>query len=99
MPRYKVMVDDNFHHMDEEERYEHGVYETVEEAIAACHAIVNHSLQKAYKPGISAEALYELYTHFGDDPFIVVVDGADEKVEFSAWDYAKARSRIVCEER
>ena len=54
---------------------------------------------KSVQARISAEALYELYTHFGDDPFIVVVDGADEKVEFSAWDDAKARSRIVCEER
>ena len=24
MSRYKVMVDDNFHYMDEDERYQHG---------------------------------------------------------------------------
>ena len=36
MSRYKVMVDDNFHHMDEDERYQHGVFLTAEEAISAC---------------------------------------------------------------
>jgi hypothetical protein len=25
-PRYKVMVDDNFHYQDEDERWEYGVY-------------------------------------------------------------------------
>ena len=99
MPRYKVMLDDNFHAMDEDKRHEHGVYETVEEAIEACRRIVDESLKEMLKPGISADALYELYTHFGDDPFIVVVDGADDHVKFSAWSYAEARSRAVCEGR
>jgi hypothetical protein len=31
MPRYKVVVDDNFHYQDPDERREQGVYETVEE--------------------------------------------------------------------
>jgi hypothetical protein len=99
MPRYKVLVDDNFHYMDEDERYEHGVYETAEEAIAACRGIVDQSLEEGYKPGISAEALYEGYVSFGDDPFIVVLDGADDNAKFSAWSYAKERSRVICGER
>src|SRR5712664_1507451 len=32
MPRYQVMVDDNFHYQDSDERREQGTYETVEEA-------------------------------------------------------------------
>jgi hypothetical protein len=100
MPRYKVLVDDNFHYHDPNDRRLHGVYETAAEAIAACRAIVEKSLEEEGRPGISAESLYERYTSFGDDPFIVV-DGADAdaRVTFSAWSYAKERCGAICEER
>ena len=32
-------------------------------------------------PGISAEALFDRYTSFGDDPFIVTLDGVDRARE------------------
>ena len=83
MPRYKVMVDDNFHYHEPDERREHGVYETAEEAIAACRAIVDRSIEEERRPGFSAEALYDRYTSFGDDPFIVVIDGVDDRATFS----------------
>ncbi|MGO9046173.1 MAG: hypothetical protein ACLQFW_04690 [Xanthobacteraceae bacterium] len=98
MPRYKVMVHDNFHYQ-EDDRWEQGVYESVERAIAACRGIVDKSLEEGYKPGISAKKLYDHYVSFGDDPFIVVLDGADERAEFSAWSYAKERCRGICQER
>lgn len=99
MPRYKVMIDDNFHYQDLDERREHGTYETVQEALAACRAIVDRSLAEEYRPGISAEALYDRYTSFGDDPFIMVLDGADDSAAFSAWTYAKERSQVISGER
>jgi hypothetical protein len=68
----------------------------LEEAIAACRAIVDESLDEVYKAGISAEALYESYVSFGDDPFIVVIDGSDADAKFSAWSYAKERCRAKC---
>lgn len=40
MPRYKAMVDDNFHYMDKTSRSERGTFDTVEEALAACRHIV-----------------------------------------------------------
>ena len=43
MSRYKVMVDDNFHYM-EDDRYELGTFSTIEEAIAACKRIVDDDL-------------------------------------------------------
>jgi hypothetical protein len=98
MPRYKVMVDDNFHYQDSDERWEQGTYETMEEALAACRRIVDQSLESEYRPGVSAEALYGRYIHFGDDPFIVVLDGSDERVAFSAWSYAKERCHAICGE-
>jgi hypothetical protein len=99
MPRYKVMVDANFHYQDSNERREQGIYETVEEALAACRGLVDQSLAEEYGPGISAEALHGRYMSFGDDPFIVVLDGADDRAAFSAWSYAKERCRVLCGEQ
>jgi hypothetical protein len=96
MPRYKVLVDDNFHYQDEEERREHGVYATLEEAMVVCRGLVDRSLEAQFRPGISAEVLYDHYRSFGEDPFILVVDGTDEAASFSAWDYAKERCRVMC---
>jgi len=96
--RYKVMVDDNFNYMDEDARWERGTYATLEEALTVCRRLVENSLQEGYRPGISAQALYDGYVMHGDDPFIVVVDGTDESAKFSAWDYARERSRQICGE-
>jgi hypothetical protein len=86
---YKVLVDDNFHYIDESERYTHGQFDTLEAAIAACKRIVDASLDEEFRPGITAERLLSRYTSFGLDPFVV---GADVgSVPFSAWEYAKAR--------
>jgi hypothetical protein len=92
------MVDDNFHYQDPDERREHGTYETVQEALAACRGIVDRSLKEEYRPGISAEALYDRYKSFGDDPFIMVIDGAGDGATFSAWSYAEERCRVICVE-
>lgn len=96
MPRYKVMVDDNFHYQESDERREYGAYQTLEEALAACRGLVDKSLREEYRPGISAQDLYDRYTSFGDDPFIMVIEGADDRAKFSAWDYAKDRCRVIC---
>jgi hypothetical protein len=96
MSRYRVMVDDNFHYQDESERREHGVYETLEEARAACRALVDRSLVEEYRPGISAERLFDRYKSFGEDPFILAVAGANDGVLFSAWTYAEERCAGIC---
>jgi hypothetical protein len=88
---YQVLVDDNFHYQDESERVKRGVFATPEEAIAACRSIVDRYLANAFKPGMTAAALFESYTSFGEDPFIVPDSPADEPVKFSAWDYARQR--------
>jgi len=96
MPRYKVLVDDNFHYQDADERREAGTYESLADALAACRSIVDRSLAEEHRPGISAEALLDRYRSFGEDPFITVLDGADASATFSAWDYAKERCRALC---
>jgi hypothetical protein len=94
--RYTVMVDDNYHYMDKDERYKHGDFTTAAEAIAAARKIVDDYLATAYEPGMNASVLYSSYTSFGDDPFIV---SPGKEVEFSAWDYAKARCEEICAEK
>jgi hypothetical protein len=89
---YTVRVDDNFHYMDKEYRRTHGEYETLEAALKASKEIVNGFLASAHTPGMSAEDLYQRYTSFGDDPFII----GPEDVDFSAWEYAKARCAELC---
>lgn len=91
---YQVFVDDNFHHMDEEERYKHGDFQTFEEALTACRSIVDEYLQSNYKEGITADELYQNYTMFGEDPFIL---GENIPFHFSAWDYAKEKCSEICE--
>lgn len=89
--RYKVMVDDNFHFMDEDYRYAWKSFQTVEEAVEECKRMVDSDLVGFLKPGMTAAELYDMYTSFGDDPFIVRIDPNDP-IHFSAWDYAKERS-------
>ena len=74
--KYEVFVDDNFHFLDESERYRLGAFETCEEAVAVCKKIVDEFLEKGYKKGMSFKELYEGYTGFGEDPFIISDDKA-----------------------
>lgn len=99
MSRYKVMVDDNFHYTDEDERHEHGIFATADEAIAACKRIVDQDLEHALKPGITEQELYDAYTAFGEDPSVVPVASTDSAVHFSAWEYARERCRALTSPR
>jgi hypothetical protein len=85
---YLVLVDDNFHYMDPDERWTLGRYATLAEAITACKQLVEECLGEYFQPGMSADELYSQYTSFGDDPFIL---GSSQRVPFSAWDYTKKR--------
>jgi hypothetical protein len=90
--QYTVFVDDNYHYMDESERYQHGVFETAEEAVAACEKIVDESLQWAYHPGMTSGELMEGYVTFGEDPWI----SPPPEGGFSARDYARGRCKELC---
>ena len=91
---YKVFVDDNFHYMDESERYEKGEFGSFDAAVAECKRMVDEYLVGHYIPGKTADELYDSYTSFGEDPFIIPVpEGADR---FSAWAYAEKRCKDIC---
>ncbi len=91
---FRVLVDDNFHYMDQDERYEHGSYPTLEAATLAAQAIVDDFLLDASQPGMTAGELFDCYTNFGEDPFIVAP--GESRVLFSAWDYARRRCEELC---
>ncbi len=94
MTVFHVRVDDNYHFMDEAERYELGAYASLEAAVAAAQALVDRELLAAFKPGLTAAQLYAQYTAFGPDPFIAPDDG--QAVTFSAWAYARERCEALC---
>jgi hypothetical protein len=97
---YRVLVDDNFHYMDENYRNNLGEFRSYSEALAVCTEVVDRFLEHEYVPGMSESALYFRYMMFGSDPFIVERSEApDTSPGFSAWDYAKVRCRELCGER
>ena len=79
--KYKVFVDDNYHYMDEGERYPVGSYDTFAEALEKCKEITITSLKHLYEKGMTPDELHAQWSSFGEDPFI---RGADEPVPFSA---------------
>ena len=90
---FTIRVADNFHYMDEDETYTAGEFATWEEALVAARERVDRSLAEAYTPGMTADALFGQYTSFGDDPYIVPTPAGEK---FSAWDYARQRSEVIC---
>ena len=84
------MVDDNFHYMDESERYCAGEFDSYQEALACAKLIVDECLQTSIEPGKTPDVIYGEYTGFGEDPFIIG-DGIEEHPRFSAWEYARVR--------
>jgi hypothetical protein len=91
--RYVVMVNENSHYMDESERYQQGSFDSCEKAVVRCKRIVDEFLADARRPGMPVDALYELYMHFGEDPYVISDDAG---CKFSAWDYAKLRCAALC---
>ena len=94
--RYRVLVDDNFHYMDESERYALGEFDTLEAAVAACKRLVDEFLTSSYRPGMTAAELLTQYALFGEDPFVYT---GDDTVPFSARDYASDKVRTICRDR
>ena len=58
---YKVFVDDNFHYMNDECRYELGVFTSFEKAVAACKRIVDADrlARGPCRAGLSARAVHD----------------------------------------
>ena len=91
---YVVMVEDNSHFMDAESRSRLGEFAEADTAMAQCRRIVDEFLRSNHRPGMSAEDLNDSYVMFGEDAYICCVD--TPAVIFSAWDYAREQSDLLC---
>ncbi len=95
--KYRIFTGDNFHPYDEDDVDDEGSYATQEEAIAAAKLIVDKSLRwertQSRNPA-DPDELYDRYMDFGDDPVI----RPHTVPNFSAWEYAKSRSKEICRE-
>lgn len=97
-PPFRVMIDDNFHFMDEDERIESGTFQTYEAAVKAAKKIVDRSLRwerSQCKNPTNPKELYHRYTDFGDDPFVMPQPPGEH---FSAWGFAEQRCHDICRE-
>lgn len=90
MTGFTVYVDDNYHYMDEDERWTLGVFGSAEEALSAAEDLVTKSVTAMYEAGMSASEVFGRYQMFGNDPFIVGV--GFERRSFHAWDFARTES-------
>ncbi len=93
MMNYIVRVEENSRYMDEAERYTLGEFTDAEVAISAAKRLVDEDLNSLYRAGMTAQQLYQHYTSFGHDAYII---SQDESCHFSARDYAAERSREIC---
>lgn len=92
---YTVMVDDNFHFMDQDERWKYGEFTSLEAAIEACKSVVDECLADYLEPNMTPDQLYSQYKMLGDDPYVV---GPTKDKSFSSWDYAEQRSKEICQQ-
>lgn len=88
---WTVYVDDNFHYMDEDERYCFGTFNSLDAAEAACRKIVDYFLLNYSAK--TAEELYQSYVTFGEDPWIAGQHSEADAPVFCAWEYAKKRCK------
>jgi hypothetical protein len=89
---FKVFCDDMYHYQDEDERYLVGSYDTLEEAVEKCCAILIENLLHLYEPGMTAEQLGAQWWSFGEDPWVSTPESSTENIPFSA---AKALPALV----
>ena len=91
---YRVMIDDNFHYMDESYRVCAGTFQHYEDALVQAKEITLKSVLK--HKGASAAETYDNYKDFGDDPFIQPFGEAPRPEEnYSAWTTAKMLAQQI----
>ena len=93
--KYNLKVYDNYHYGDESEAYNHGWYDTYEEAEIAAKAIVNESLEHNWSRGMNPDILIAQYCLYGEDPVIMPAENTASR-NFSGRDYANENAESIC---
>jgi hypothetical protein len=94
---FTIVVDDNFHFMDEDARYTYGEFDTWEEAVAKAKKMVDYDIVSAIESGSTPEEAIDLYQTFGEDPSIIGDGDIPDDDFFSVWTYAESRARELYE--
>lgn len=87
--KYHVFIDENFHFMDESERYSSGDFDSYSEAVDKCKEIIDEFLESAITANDTSESLYMCWLMYGENPFIA---GGVEDM-FSASQYTEQRCK------
>ena len=77
---------------DEPARRRIGEFTSRAEAVAAAQARVELILRELHKPGRTADELYQHWTLFGEDVYLLPGDG---EPSFDAYEYAKRHSETI----
>jgi guanosine-3',5'-bis(diphosphate) 3'-pyrophosphohydrolase len=93
--KYNLKVYDNYHYGDESEAYNHGWYDTYEEAETTAKAIVNEFLEHNWSRGETANILIAEYCLYGEDPVIIPTENQPSR-KFSGRDYANEIAETIC---
>lgn len=93
--KYNLKVYDNFHYADESEAYNHGSYDTYEEAEIAAKDIVNEFLEQNWSRGMNPIILIAQYSLYGEDPVIVPAENPAGR-KFSGREYANEIAESIC---
>ena len=71
-----------------------GEFDTLEEAIACAQGVIDKSLERGRRPGMSATQWYQTYSTGGDGVYLM-----GGTAHFNPYDYAKARIEAITGER
>ena len=93
--KFHLRVYDNYHYMDESEAYNHGKYNTYEDALIAAKAIVDEFFEENWKRGINPDDLIGQYSLYGEDP-VILPNEPGKQERFSARTYANTSAAEIC---
>lgn len=93
--KFYLRIYDNYHYMDESEAYNHGQYDSYEEARIEAKTIVDEFFEHNWKQGITPDYLIGQYCLNGEDP--IILPNEHGKLEsFSARTYANISAVKIC---
>jgi len=93
--KFHLRIYDNHNYMDESEAYNHGQYNSYEEAMIKAKSIVDEFFEHNWKPGVTQDYLIGQYCLYGDDPIILPNEHGKHK-PFSARTYAEISAVKIC---
>ena len=93
--KYRLVVYDNFHYMDDDEPYEKGEYETYELALADAKSMIESFLEFNWKNGMTPDQLIDVFNDFGEEPTIIPRNNDNGEI-FSARKYVNEIAESIC---